>query len=195
MALTQTPVCEFGLQAPDFELLGVDGRFYQLADCLGPKGVLVMFICNHCPYVKAILPKLMEDVKTLQQWGIGCVAISSNDPTHYPEDSFDNMRRLALEKGFSFPYLFDETQTVAKSYRAVCTPDFFGYSSSLSLQYRGRLDESGIKAAVPGAKRDLLEAMITVANTGKGPEIQHASQGCSIKWRGGKPGVGSLQVR
>lgn len=183
MALTKTPVCEFGLQAPDFDLLGVDGRRYRLADCMGPKGVLVMFICNHCPYVKAILPKLMEDVKTLKQVGIGCVAISSNDPTHYPEDSLDNMRDLAQEKGFPFPYLFDETQAVAKAYGAVCTPDFFGYSNNSGLQYRGRLDEGGIIPAGPRVKRELLEAMIAVANTGRGPKIQYASQGCSIKWR------------
>lgn len=170
MALTKTPVCEFGLQAPNFELLGVNGRVYPLADCVGPKGVLVMFICNHCPYVKAILPQLIIDVKILTAAGIGCVAISSNDPIHYPEDSLENMRRLAESMAFPFPYLFDETQATAKAYGAVCTPDLFGYGANTGLQYRGRLDE-------------LVDAMLEVVNTGQGPKIQIASQGCSIKWR------------
>lgn len=184
MALTKTPVCEFGKKAIDFELLGVDGQHYSLKDCLGEKGLLVMFICNHCPYVKAILPRLIEDVKTLKAAGIGCVAICSNDPIDYPEDSYESMQQLAKEKQFPFPYLVDETQEIARAYEAVCTPDFFGYNSNLELQYRGRLDESGIKSAPAGAKRELVAAMQQVAQTGKGPKEQIASQGCSIKWKG-----------
>lgn len=183
MALTKTPVCEFNKPAIDFHLLGVDGKHYDLADCAGKNGVVVAFICNHCPYVKAILPRLLNDVEALQAQGIGFVAISSNDPKDYPEDSYANMQLLAKKMQFSFPYLFDETQAIAKKYGAVCTPDFFGYNSNLKLQYRGRLDESGMNTAPPESKRELVEAMILVAKTGKGPEAQIASQGCSIKWR------------
>lgn len=183
MALLKTPVCEFGKTAPDFRLLGVDGKRYSLADCTMQNGLLVMFICNHCPYVKAILPRLLEDARALQASQIGCVAICSNDPTDYPEDSYQNMQRLAKELAFPFPYLLDETQEVAKAFGAVCTPDFFGYNSNLKLQYRGRLDESGIKPAPENAKRELVEAMKMVAATGKGPKEQVVSQGCSIKWR------------
>ncbi|MGD9592791.1 MAG: thioredoxin family protein, partial [Candidatus Berkiella sp.] len=135
------------------------------------------------PYVKAILPRLLEDVKTLQEAGMGCVAICSNDPTDYPEDSYKNMQSIATEMGFTFPYLLDETQAVARAYGAVCTPDFFGYNSNLKLQYRGRLDESGIKPAPAGAKRELVEALKLVMSTGKGPKEQVPSQGCSIKWK------------
>lgn len=183
MALLKTPVCDFGKPAPDFSLLGTDGKRYGLSDCSMAHGVLVMFICNHCPYVKAILPRLLEDVKTLQAAQIGCVAICSNDPTDYPEDSYKNMQRIATEMGFTFPYLVDESQEVAKAYGAVCTPDFFGYNSNLKLQYRGRLDESGIKPAPTGAKRELVEAMKIMSSTGKGPKEQVPSQGCSIKWK------------
>lgn len=183
MALTQTPEVELGLKAPDFRLLGTDGQYHSLADCSKKNGLLVMFICNHCPYVKAILPRLIEDIQVLQAAQIGCVAISANDPTDYPEDSFDNMQQVATSMGFTFPYLFDESQAVAKSYGAVCTPDFFGYNSNLELQYRGRLDESGIKPAKIGSKRELVEALQLIAKTGKGPQLQIASQGCSIKWR------------
>lgn len=183
MALVKTPKPVLGLKAPDFNLLGVDGKHYSLADCSMSKGVLVMFICNHCPYVKAILPRLIQDVEVLQATNISCVAISSNDPTDYPEDSFENMQKIAKEMGFTFPYLFDESQAVAKAYGAVCTPDFFGYNTNLELQYRGRLDESGIKPAPMGARRELVEAMLFIAKTGKSPDGQIASQGCSIKWR------------
>ncbi len=183
MVLTKTPDIEFGQKAPDFRLQGVDGRFYSLADCSKKNGLLVMFICNHCPYVKAILPRLIEDIRTLQAKEIGCVAISANDPTDYPEDSYENMQKVSQSMGFTFPYLFDESQEVAKAYGAVCTPDFFGYNSNLELQYRGRLDESGIKPAPQGAKRELVEAMLVIANTGKGPLLQVPSLGCSIKWR------------
>lgn len=183
MVLLKTPVCEFGKMAPDFRLLGVDGKYYSLADCSKKNGVLVMFICNHCPYVKAILPRLIEDMKTLLSKDIGCVAISSNDPKDYPEDSYKNMQQLATDMQFPFPYLVDETQEIAKAYGAVCTPDFFGYNSNLRLQYRGRLDESGIKPAPSDAKKELVEAMTLIAVTGKGPKNQIASQGCSIKWK------------
>ncbi|MCS5712586.1 redoxin domain-containing protein [Candidatus Berkiella aquae] len=183
MALVQTPGVELGRKAPDFKLLGVDGLHYSLANCSKKNGLLVMFICNHCPYVKAILPRLIQDVQALEAQSIGCVAISSNDPTDYPEDSYENMQKIAKTMGFSFPYLFDESQAVAKAYGAVCTPDFFGYNTNLELQYRGRLDESGIKPAPADAKRELVEAMLMIAKTGKGPQNQLASQGCSIKWR------------
>jgi peroxiredoxin len=184
MALMETPVCDFGKTAPAFSLPGVDGKTWTLPDCRGPKGLLVMFICNHCPYVKAVRSRIVRDAKDLQALGIGVVAISSNDPTDYPEDSFDNMTQVAREQAFPFPYLFDETQEIAKAYGAVCTPDFFGYNAALGLQYRGRLDESR-KDPVPNARRELYEAMKQVAETGCGPQEQIPSMGCSIKWKGG----------
>ncbi len=183
MVSLQTPVCDFGLPAPDFRLVGVDGRHWSLAECRGEKGLLVMFICNHCPYVKAILDRIVRDTRELQGLGINSAAILSNDPTEYPEDSFDNMARVAKEFDFPFPYLWDETQQVAKAYGAVCTPDFFGYNDKLELQYRGRLDESRKEAAAADVRRDLFEAMREVAATGRGPAEQIPSMGCSIKWR------------
>ncbi len=185
MVSLQTPVCEFGQAAPDFSLPGVDGRIWTRDDCKGENGLLVMFICNHCPYVKAVIDRIVRDTTELTAKGIGCVAIMSNDPTDYPEDSFGNMQRLADELRFSFPYLLDETQQVAKAYGAVCTPDFFGYNGELGLQYRGRLDASRKEAADPQIRRDLFEAMNQVAETGHGPEDQIPSMGCSIKWIGG----------
>ena len=182
MVRTETPVCDFGTPAVDFALPGVDGKTWTLADCRGEKGLLVMFICNHCPYVKSIRERLVRDTRELQALGINSVAIMANDPDEYPEDSFDNMRRVAEEFDFPFPYLIDETQQVARAYGAVCTPDFFGYNADLQLQYRGRLDESR-KELVPGARRDLFEAMKQVAETGHGPEQQIPSMGCSIKWK------------
>jgi peroxiredoxin len=183
MALMQTPVCDFGLPAPDFKLRGTDGKDWSLSDCRGDKGTLVMFICNHCPYVKAIQKRLVEDTRELQKYGINSVAIMANDPEDYPEDSFDNMKKIADKFGYSFPYLIDETQEVAKAYGAVCTPDFFGYNTDLELQYRGRLDASGMQPAPADVRRDLVEAMKQIAETGRGPEEQFISQGCSIKWR------------
>lgn len=183
MALMHTPVCDVGLSAPDFNLLGIDGQYWTLDDCVGDKGLLVMFICNHCPYVKSIQQRLIEDVSVLNVEGIGVVAIMSNDPDDYPEDSFDNMRKVAEEKGYNFPYLFDETQQVAKAFGAICTPDFFGYNKALQLQYRGRIDESGKNEVVGEVKRELVEAMLTIASSGIGPEEQVPSMGCSIKWR------------
>jgi peroxiredoxin len=183
MVRTETPVCDFGAPAPAFALPGVDGRTYTLADVRGEKGLLVMFICNHCPYVKAVLDRIVRDARELKSCGINTVAIMSNDPTDYPEDSFDNMKKIAAERAFTFPYLLDESQAVAKAFGAVCTPDFFGYNKDLELQYRGRLDESR-KEAVPNARRDLFEAMKLVAQTGEGPREQIPSMGCSIKWKG-----------
>ncbi|HHH49174.1 MAG TPA: thioredoxin family protein [Gammaproteobacteria bacterium] len=183
MVRMETPVCDFGKPAVDFALPGVDGKVWTLADCRGEKGLLVMFICNHCPYVKSIRERLVYDTRELRGLGINSVAIMANDPSEYPEDSFDNMRRVAEEFDFPFPYLIDETQQVAKAYGAVCTPDFFGYNADLELQYRGRLDASR-KELVPGARRDLFEAMKQVAETGRGPEQQIPSMGCSIKWKG-----------
>ncbi len=183
MVSLQTPVCDFGRPAPDFALPGVDGRTWSRDDCKGEKGLLVMFICNHCPYVKAVRERIVRDARELAELGIGSVAIMSNDPTDYPEDSFENMKQVAEELAFPFPYLLDETQEVAKAYGAVCTPDFFGYNADLGLQYRGRLDESRKETAPEGARRDLFEAMRAVAATGEGPREQIPSMGCSIKWR------------
>jgi len=182
MVSLQTPVCEFGKPAPDFDLPGVDGRQWSRDACMGDKGLLVMFICNHCPYVKAVLDRIVRDARELQEHGINAVAIMSNDPTEYPEDSFDNMQRIARDNDFPFPYLLDESQAVAKAYGAVCTPDFFGYNALGELQYRGRLDASRKEAAPPDARRDLFEAMKQVAETGRGPDEQIPSMGCSIKW-------------
>ncbi|WPL18951.1 thiol-disulfide oxidoreductase [Thiorhodovibrio winogradskyi] len=185
MVSLETPVCEFGLPAPDFSLPGVDGKNWTRDDCKGPKGLLVMFICNHCPYVRAVRERIVRDALELAELGVNCVAIMSNDPTDYPEDSFENMKQVAEEFQFPFPYLLDETQEVAKTFGAICTPDFFGYNGQLELQYRGRLDESRKEAAPEGVRRDLFEGMKQVATTGKGPEKQIPSIGCSIKWREG----------
>jgi peroxiredoxin len=183
MVSLETPVCDFGTPAVDFSLPGVDGKTWTLNDCRGENGTLVMFICNHCPYVKAVRDRLVRDARDLQALGVNTVAIMSNDPADYPEDSFDNMQQVAREYAFPFPYLIDETQEVAKAYGAVCTPDFFGYNADLELQYRGRLDASRKEAAPPDARRDLFEAMKQVATTGQGPREQIPSMGCSIKWR------------
>ena len=169
--------------AQDFSLEGVDGKVWNLQQCAGPNGLLVMFICNHCPYVKAINGKLVRDTAELEELGVGSVAIMSNDPTDYPEDSYANMQRVAAEFGYPFPYLVDPDQEIAQAYGAVCTPDFFVYNARLELQYRGRLDESGRRADTDGVRRDLFLAMRQVAATGQGPREQVASIGCSIKWR------------
>lgn len=182
MVSLETPVCEFGLPAVDFALPGVDGKTWTLQDCRGEKGLLVFFICNHCPYVKAIRDRLVRDARELKALGVNSVAIMSNDASQYEEDSFENMQKAAREFDFPFPYLLDETQQTAKAYGAVCTPDYFGYNADLELQYRGRLDESRKEAAAENVRRDLFEAMEQVAETGKGPEEQIPSMGCSIKW-------------
>ncbi|MFZ0789822.1 MAG: thioredoxin family protein [Chromatiaceae bacterium] len=183
MASLETPVCDFGAPAPDFTLPGVDGRIWTRHDCKGDNGLLVMFICNHCPYVKAVRERIIRDVRELTALGIGCVGIMSNDTVEYPDDSFANMQRVAAEYGYPFPYLLDETQEVARAYGAVCTPDFFGYDAGLGLQYRGRLDESRKDTAPAGARRELFEAMRQVAESGQGPREQIPSIGCSIKWK------------
>jgi len=185
MVSLQPPVCEFDELAIDFELPGVDGKRWTLADCAGEKGLLVMFICNHCPYVKSILDRIVRDTRELRALGVNTVAIMSNDPTDYEEDSFENMKKVSAEAGFDFPYLIDESQQVAKAYGAVCTPDFFGYNADLKLQYRGRLDESRKEAAAEKARRDLYEGMKLVGETGQGPAEQVPSMGCSIKWKEG----------
>ena len=183
MASLKTPVCEFGKKAVDFDLTGIDHETWSLQDCCGENGLLVMFISNHCPYVKAIREKLVRDSAALIELGIGSVAIMPNDTKSYPEDSFENMRLVARQYNFPFPYLLDETQQVAKSYGAVCTPDFFGYNADLRLQYRGRLDAAGPSADFDAPERELFNAMKQIAKTGHGPEIQVPSMGCSIKWR------------
>ena len=183
MALLETPVCNFGEPAHPFSLPGTDGRLWTLDECRGEHGTLVMFICNHCPYVKAIREKLVRDTAELAELGVNSVAIMPNDTASYPEDSIDNMRTVAARFGFPFPYLVDETQQVARAYGAVCTPDFFGYNAALDLQYRGRLDAAGARADAPDQPRELFMAMRQVAETGRGPEQQVPSMGCSIKWR------------
>lgn len=182
MVSLHPPLCDFDWPAPDFDLPGVDGKRYTLSNARGKNGLLVMFICNHCPYVKAVRSRIIRDAKELLQHGISSIAISSNDTADYPEDSFENMQKTAEEFSFPFPYVWDESQAVAKSYGAVCTPDFFGFNADLKLQYRGRLDASR-KETVEDARRDLFEAMVEVAKTGKGPAQQEASMGCSIKWK------------
>ena len=183
MVSLETPVCESGLKAFDFELPGVDGNNWSLNQCVGENGLLVMFICNHCPYVKSIRDRLVRDTLELRDLGINSVAIMSNDPTEYEEDSFENMKAVSEQEHFPFPYLIDESQAIAKAYGAVCTPDFFGYNADLELQYRGRLDASRKVAADKDARRDLFEAMKLVAETGIGPEDQIPGMGCSIKWK------------
>ncbi|HSK39977.1 MAG TPA: thioredoxin family protein [Arenibaculum sp.] len=178
----RSPVCNFGWRAPDFRLPSVDGGIRSLADVRGPRGTLVMFICNHCPYVKAVIERIVRDVKELAEHGIGAAAIMSNDVAAYPEDSFENMKRFAADHAFGFPYLFDETQETARAYGAVCTPDFFGFNADLELQYRGRLDESRLQPA-PHAPRELFNAMVRIAQTDHGPADQVPGIGCSIKWR------------
>ena len=182
MVSTPTPVCDFGRPADAFDLPGTDGRRHTLASAAGPNGLLVMFICNHCPYVKAVLDRIVRDARELQALGVGCIAIMSNDPRDYPEDSWENMVKVAREHDLPFPYVLDETQEVARAYGAVCTPDFFGFNGQLELQYRGRLDASRKEAAPPDARRDLFEAMREVARSGQGPREQIPSIGCSIKW-------------
>ena len=181
MVRTETPICEFNLPAIDFKLKGVDEQYYDLNSLRGSNGLLIMFICNHCPYVKSIISRIIRDTEELKQFGINSVGIMSNDPNEYEEDSFDNMKKLSFAHNFPFPYLIDETQEIARAYGAVCTPDFFGYNDKLGLQYRGRLDESR-KESVDGAKRELFEAMKQISITGKGPDNQIPSMGCSIKW-------------
>lgn len=183
MVSLQTPVCDFGKKAVDFNLPGVDQQQWTLEKCRGERGLLVMFISNHCPYVKAIRKKLVRDTRELLSIGINSVAIMPNDTVAYPEDSPANMLAVSDEFKFPFPYLLDETQAVARAYGAICTPDFFGYNADMELQYRGRLDAAGPRSEDDTRTRELFEAMKQIAETGRGPEFQVASMGCSIKWR------------
>ena len=183
MVLTKTPVCDFGKKAEDFKLKSIDNKLISLNDIVGEKATLIMFICNHCPYVKAVIKDLIKDCNDLKNEGVNTIAIMSNDAKNYPEDSFDKMIEFAKKHQFSFPYLNDETQEIAKTYDAVCTPDFFGYNKNLELQYRGRLRELKNLVPVRSGDSDLLKAMRQIAETGKGPESQTPSAGCSIKWK------------
>ena len=183
MVLTKTPICNFGEKPHSFELRDVSEKVYKFKDLVGEKGTLIMFICNHCPYVKAITKDIVEDCNELKKLGINSVAICANDAENYPEDSFENMIEFAKKNQFAFPYLVDETQEVAKIYDAVCTPDFFGYNNNLELQYRGRLRELKNLIPVREGKSDLFNAMKQISETGKGPENQIPSAGCSIKWK------------
>jgi len=181
--LTQTPICDFGKKAVPFKLKSTEGKIISLEDLKGENGTLIMFICNHCPYVKAITKDIVEDCNELKKLGINSIAISSNDPTNYPEDSFENMIEFAKKNEFSFPYLIDETQEIAKAYDAVCTPDFFGYNKDLELQYRGRSRELKNLIPIRDGKSDLYKAMKQIAETNYGPKDQIPSAGCSIKWK------------
>ena len=185
MVALETPICDFGWKAPEFNLIGIDNKYYSFQDVKGPTGTLVMFICNHCPYVKSVIHRIVEDVTTLKEKGIGVIAIMSNDvndPKYGEEDSFDNMKLFSEKNNFVFPYVYDETQSVGREYNAICTPDFFGFNSKNELQYRGRLEESKMEI-IPNAKKELLEAMTQVSETGSGPKDQIPSIGCSIKWK------------
>lgn len=186
MVTLETPICDFDKPAIDFSLPGVDGKTWTLKDCMGEKGLLVMFICNHCPYVKAVKERIVRDTLELKALGINSVAIMPNDFVQYSNDSFENMKKFSDELNFSFPYLLDETQEIAKAYGAICTPDFFGYNADFELQYRGRLDSSRREITPDNTPRDLFEAMKFVAETGHGPHEQLSSIGCSIKWKEGE---------
>ncbi len=181
MALS-TPICNFGEKSYDFNLKSTENKIVNLNDIKGENGYLIMFICNHCPYVQAIISFLVEDAKFLENIGIKSVAIMSNDTINYPEDSFENMKKFAKEYNFSFPYLYDESQEIAKKYSAICTPDFFGYNKKSELQYRGRILEARKLKPVHTGDSELRKAMQLIADTGKGPEKQFPSMGCSIKW-------------
>ena len=182
MVLTKTPICNFEEKAHDFNLKGVDNKFYRLEDCIGNNGIIIMFICNHCPYVKAIIKELVEDINELKKSGIQTVAIMSNDTKNYPEDSFENMLSFSKLHEFSFPYLFDQTQEVAKKFGAVCTPDFFGYNKNIKLQYRGRFKELRELTPVKKGESDLKLAMKMISKSQNGPKEQVPSMGCNIKW-------------
>ena len=183
MALLKTPAAEHGMLAPDFKLKGTDGNTYVYSDIKGSKGTVVAFICNHCPYVRNVIDRLVDDLSTLQEEGIGAVAIMPNDTEKYPDDSFENMAVFAKENKFTFPYLIDDTQSTAKAYGAVCTPDIFGFNANGILCYRGRVDSAGQNKPGAEVKRELLRAMREIAQTGQCPPEQKPSMGCSIKWK------------
>ena len=186
MVETYTPDCDYDMKAHEFELVNVDNEFCSLESCLGTKATLVMFICNHCPYVQSILDQLAVEASVMQKKGIGCVAINSNDYSAYPDDSFENMQKISKKYGFSFPYLIDDKQDIARKYKSVCTPDFFGFNSNLELQYRGRFDDRKTSKQMSANSSELFKAMIEIARTGNGPAKQIPSVGCSIKWRQGE---------
>ena len=179
----QTPICDFGQKAFSFELKSTENKVISLNDIKGDNGTLIMFICNHCPYVKAVTKEIVEDCIELKKIGVNAVAICSNDATSHPEDSFENMIKFSKQNNFNFPYLVDETQEIAKAYDAVCTPDFFGYNKNLELQYRGRLRELKNLIPVKDGESDLVKAMKQIAETSEGPKEQIPSAGCSIKWK------------
>ena len=182
MVLTKTPICNFGEKAHSFKLKGTDDKIHNLEDHLGKNGLLIMFICNHCPYVKAVIKDIVNDCKLMEKEGLKSIAIMSNDTKNYPEDSFENMITFSKKHGFTFPYLIDETQEIAKKYGAVCTPDFFAYNNKLELQYRGRIRELKDLKPVRSGESELFKAMKQISETGKGPENQIPSMGCNIKW-------------
>ena len=182
MTLTKTPICDFGRKAENFKLKSTDNKILSLDDIKGNKGTLIMFICNHCPYVKAVIEDIVSDCKELKKYEINSVAICSNDVKNYPEDSFDKMIEFSKNHNFNFPYLHDESQEIAKKYDAVCTPDFFGYNEKLELQYRGRMRELKELKPVRSGASDLLNALKMISETGKGPKEQIPSMGCNIKW-------------
>jgi len=183
MSLTKTPICDFGKKAEDFKLKSTNNEFLTLNDVKGDNGTLVMFICNHCPYVKAVISDIVNDCKLLQNLNVSSVAICSNDVINYPEDSFDKMIEFSNSNNFNFPYLHDETQEIARKFDAVCTPDFFGYNKNLELQYRGRIRELKDLKPIRGGESELYLAMKMIAETGRGPKDQISSMGCNIKWR------------
>ena len=182
MVALETPNAQIGWKAPDFTLPGVDGQTHRLQELAGETGLLIIFMCNHCPYVQKQIRRMIETASALKLAGINVVGINANDARSYPEDSFENMQRYAKEEGCNFPYLYDESQSIAKAYGAVCTPDFFGFNADLTLQYRGRLDGSW-SGVNPDAPQELLEAMKEIAQTGRTTKPQNPSVGCSIKWR------------
>ena len=182
MVLLSSPICDFGSKIIDFSLQNVDEKFYKLNNFIGSNGTLIMFICNHCPYVKTIIKKLVLTTEELKKNGINSIAIMPNDFIKYPEDNFENMKIFSKKHKFDFPYLIDESQTIAKSFGAVCTPDFFGYNRDGLLNYRGRMSEMNNLKFV-NEKNELLEAMIMISKKNKGPKIQYPSAGCSIKWK------------
>ena len=182
MVLTKTPICDFGKKAENFQLKTTNNQLITLDQIKGKNGTLIMFICNHCPYVKAIIQELVEDIKDLKKNGIETVAIMSNDTKNYPEDSFENMFSFSKENNFEFPYLFDDNQEIAKKFGAVCTPDFFGYNKLLKLQYRGRFRELKNLTPIKNGESDLKKAMLMISKTQNGPKEQIPSMGCNIKW-------------
>jgi peroxiredoxin len=182
MTLTKTPICDFGKKAENFQLKSTDNKIISLNDIKGKNGTLIMFICNHCPYVKAVIEDIVNDTNALKKEGINSVAIMSNDTKNYPEDSFENMIKFSNEHKFNFPYLIDKDQEIAKKYNAVCTPDFFGYNTKLELQYRGRMRELRDLKKISSGESDLKKAMDLISTTGNGPKNQFPSMGCSIKW-------------